>query len=46
MPFPSPGRIAMNALNDRCLYLSWSMMVMALVAVTAWDGLVLDARDT
>ena len=46
MPFPSPGRIAMHALSDRCLYLSWSMMVMALVAVTAWDALVLDARDT
>lgn len=45
MPFQSPGRTASAAVSDRFLYSGWSMIVMALVAVTQWDALVLDRRD-
>jgi hypothetical protein len=44
-PFPSPGRTAMAAVDDRFLYCSLSMLVMALVAVVCWHGLALDSRD-
>jgi hypothetical protein len=45
-PFLPPGLTAILALDDRFLLFSISMIVMALVAVTEWDALALDARDT
>ncbi len=44
-PFQSPGRTAIVALDDRFLYISWSMTIMGLVAVATWDALALDHRD-
>ena len=46
MPLQSPGRTAILAVDDRLLFLACAMIVMALVAVTAWDGLSLDPRDS
>ena len=46
MPFQSPGRTAMLALDDRLLFITVAMIVMAVVAVVTWDGLSLDPRDT
>jgi hypothetical protein len=45
-PFQSPGWTAVVALDDRLLLITWSMVVMALVAVATWDALALDSRDT
>jgi hypothetical protein len=45
-PFQSPARTAIAALDDRFLFIACSMIVMALVAVTTWDALALDDRDT
>ena len=44
-PFPSPGRTAVVALDDRFFYIACSMIVMALVALAEWDALALDGRD-
>jgi hypothetical protein len=44
-PFQSPGWTAVAALDDHFLFVAWSMIVMALVAVAAWDALALDSRD-
>lgn len=44
-PFTSPGRTSLLVLDDRFLYIAGSMLIMALVAVAAWDALALDARD-
>jgi hypothetical protein len=41
-----PGIASLSALDDRFLFTSASMLVMALAAVAQWDALVLDARDT
>ena len=38
MPLQSPGRTAILAVDDRLLFLTCAMIVMALVAVTAWDA--------
>src|SRR4051794_34894639 len=46
MPFQSPGRTALLAVGDRLVFVAFSMVVMALVAVITWDGLSLDPRDT
>src|SRR6478735_8358067 len=46
MPFQSPGRTALLALGDRLTFSAIAMVVMALVAVMAWDALSLDPRDT
>ncbi|MCA1563079.1 MAG: hypothetical protein LC753_03380 [Acidobacteria bacterium] len=45
-PFQSPGRTAVEVLDDRFFYITCAMIVMALVAVVEWDALGLDARDT
>jgi hypothetical protein len=45
-PFPLPGRTAVQMLRVQFLYTTWSMIVMALVAVSAWDAVALDSRDT
>src|SRR3712207_5883393 len=45
-PFPLPSRTAANVVRVQFLYASWSMTVMALLAVAVWDGLALDSRDT
>jgi hypothetical protein len=45
-PYPMPGRTAANMIRVQFLYSAWSMTVMALVAVSAWDALALDHRDT
>jgi hypothetical protein len=45
-PFPSPGRTAVVALDDRFFYIAGSMIVMALVALAVWNALALDGRDT
>jgi hypothetical protein len=44
--FLPPGLTAIFALDDRFLLIAMSMLLMALVAVTEWDALSLDARDT
>ena len=46
MVFQSPARTAALAIDDRVLFITLSMMVMALVAVATWDALSLDPRDT
>jgi hypothetical protein len=44
-PFPSPFRTAVHAVDDMFLFVTASMILLALVAVAAWDSLALDARD-
>ena len=46
MPLQSPGRTAILAVDDRLLFLACAMIIMALVAVTSWDALSLDPRDS
>lgn len=41
-----PGMTSLRFFDDRFLFVSLSMLMMALAAVTQWDALVLDARDT
>src|SRR5262245_15652618 len=41
-----PGLTSVRAIDDRFLFVSASMLVMALLAVAQWDALSLDARDT
>src|SRR5712691_5375396 len=41
-----PGMVSLSSLDDRFLFMSASMLVMALAAVAQWDALALDARDT
>src|SRR5215510_12667124 len=41
-----PGTASVLSLDDRFVYVSMSMLVMALAAVVQWDALLLDARDT
>jgi hypothetical protein len=45
-PDMPPGMVSLNSLDDRFLFTSASMLVMALAAVAQWDALALDARDT
>jgi len=45
-PYALPYRTAVQVIRVQFLYASWSMTVMALVAVSAWDALALDSRDT
>jgi hypothetical protein len=45
-PYPLPSRTAANMVRVQFLFSAWSMTVMALVAVSVWDGLSLDRRDT
>jgi hypothetical protein len=45
-PYPLPGRTAANMVRVQFLCSAWSMTVMALVAVSAWDALAFDSRDT
>jgi hypothetical protein len=45
-PDMPPGMLSLSSLDDRFLFSSASMLVMALVAVAQWDALALDARDT
>ena len=40
-----PALNAVGAIDDALLFVSLSMILLALVAVVAWDGLALDARD-
>jgi len=42
---PTPGQVALFSLDDKFLYLGWSMAVMALMTLAEWDALALDARD-
>lgn len=42
----TPGELALLAVPDRFLYIAYSMIVMAALAVVVWDALALDARDT
>src|SRR3954469_24593311 len=39
---PTPGQVALRSLDDKCLYLGWSMAVMALLTLAEWDALALD----
>jgi hypothetical protein len=45
-PFPTPVAMGLGGIQDRCLFVSASMVVMALVAIAQWDALSIDARDT
>src|SRR6266566_4387466 len=38
-----PGMVSLSSLDDRFLFTSASMLVLALVAVAQWDALALDA---
>ncbi len=40
-----PGIASLRSMDDRALFVSMSMLVMALAAVSAWDALTLDIRD-
>jgi hypothetical protein len=46
--FPSlpAGMVSLRSVEERFLFTSTSMLVLALVAVAQWDALALDARDT
>jgi hypothetical protein len=41
-----PGLTSLRSLDDRFFFVSSSMLVMALLAVSQWDALALDVRDT
>ena len=43
---PTPALTSVAALDDKFLYISASMLVMALMAAVQWDALALDQRDT
>ncbi len=43
--FLSPGQAAVVSLDDKIFYVSLAMIVMALVAASQWDALVIDPRD-
>ena len=45
-PYPLPSRTAANMVRVQFLYAAWSITVMALVAVSVWDAMALDSRDT
>jgi hypothetical protein len=45
-PYPMPGRTAAGMIRVQFLCAAWSMTVMALLAVSVWDALSLDSRDT
>ena len=45
-PYPLPSRTAANVIRVQFLYAAWSSTVMALVAVSVWDAMALDSRDT
>ena len=45
VPLLPPGLTSLFSLDNRFLFVSSSMLVMALAAVAQWDALVLDARD-
>jgi hypothetical protein len=45
VPALPPGLTSIWSLDDRFLFVTSSMLVMALAAVAEWDALVLDARD-
>ena len=42
----TPAGLAIAALNDRHFYIALSMTVSALLAVSQWDSLVVDVRDS
>jgi hypothetical protein len=42
---PTPGQVSLRSLDDKCLYVGWSMAVMALLTLAEWDALALDVRD-
>ena len=44
-PLMPPGIVSLRSLEERFLFTSASMLVMALVAVAQWDALALDWRD-
>src|SRR4029450_13942604 len=44
-PDMPPGMVSLSSIDDRFLFTSSSMLVMALAAVAQWDALALDARD-
>jgi hypothetical protein len=41
----TPGQAALISLDDKTFYIGLSMLVAALLAVSQWDALVIDARD-
>jgi hypothetical protein len=43
--FLPPGLTSLRSVDERFLFVSSSMLVMALLAVALWDALALDARD-
>jgi hypothetical protein len=45
-PYPLPSQTAANMVRVQFLYAAWSITVMALVAVSLWDAVALDSRDT
>jgi len=45
-PYAMPSRTAAQMIRVQFLYAAWSMVAMAIVAVSVWDALSLDSRDT
>jgi len=45
-PYAMPSQTAANVVRVQFLCAAWSMTVMALLAVSVWDALALDSRDT
>jgi hypothetical protein len=43
--FMPAGITSLRSLNDRFVFVSSSMLLLALTAIVQWDGLALDARD-
>jgi hypothetical protein len=42
---PTPGEVSLHSLDDKFLYVGWSMAVMALLTLVEWNALALDVRD-
>src|SRR5689334_2409588 len=42
---PTPGEVSWHSLDDKFLYIGWSMAVMALLTLVEWNALALDVRD-
>src|SRR5437762_208536 len=42
---PTPALTSIASLDDKFLYISASMLIMALMAAVQWDALALDERD-
>jgi len=42
---PTPGEVSWHSLDDKFLYIGWSMAVMALLTLVEWNALAVQARN-